>query len=161
MAKERDFLVVSGGQTGVDRAALDSALELGLACGGWCPRGRLAEDGVIPERYPLRETEEASYRARTERNVRDSDATLVLCWGKPTGDTALTILTARRFGKPLLIVDMAAPPTPKSVARWISESGARVINVAGPRESARPGLVYSEVKPFLDDTFASLRKISR
>ena len=70
--------IVSGGQTGVDRAALDVARELSLACGGWCPRGRRAEDGAIPARYPLVETPRAAYPQRTEWNVRDSDATLVL-----------------------------------------------------------------------------------
>lgn len=102
--------IVSGGQTGVDRAALDTALELGLPCGGRCPRGRKAEDGPIPARYPLTETSSAEYAQRTEWNVRDSDGTLVLTRGQPTGGTALTIELAERLGKPYLVVDLESEP---------------------------------------------------
>jgi len=126
--------VVSGGQTGVDRAALDIALELGLPCGGWCPRGRRAEDGRIPSRYPLRETPSAGYPQRTEWNVRDSDGTLVLTRGRPTGGTALTVRLAERMERPYLVVDLEAEPEPASVAGWILDQGLRVVNVAGPRE---------------------------
>lgn len=98
--------VVSGGQTGVDRAALDVAAEYGLACGGWCPRGRKAEDGPIPSSYPLRETPSGTYAQRTEWNVRDSDATLILTMGEPTGGTELTRSLAEELGKPCLIVDL-------------------------------------------------------
>src|SRR5210317_1948565 len=80
--------IVSGGQTGVDRGALDAALTLGRVCGGWCPEGRLADDGPIPARYPLQELPGGGYRARTRRNVRDSDATLIVTFGAPTGGTA-------------------------------------------------------------------------
>src|SRR6516162_5915243 len=99
--------VVSGGQTGVDRAALDIALELGVPCGGWCPKGRLAEDGVIPDRCPLTETPTKRYPQRTEWNVRDSDATLILAAGKPTVGTKLTVEVCRRLGKPHLVVVLA------------------------------------------------------
>src|SRR5438876_4889366 len=88
--------IVSGGQTGVDRAALDVALELGIPCGGWCPKGRRAEDGRIPLRYPLEETTLNIYPQRTEWNVRDSDGTLVLTTGRPEGGSALTNELARR-----------------------------------------------------------------
>lgn len=81
MLPGRRLRVISGGQTGVDRAALDVALELGLPCGGWCPAGRRAEDGPIPARYPLTETAGADYVERTRRNVVEADATLVLCHG--------------------------------------------------------------------------------
>src|SRR5947209_12411896 len=96
--------IVSGGQTGVDRAALDVALELGLPCGGWCPKGRLAEDGVVPDRYPLDEAPTASYPERTRLNVRDSDATLVLSWGAPQGGTLLTVRACQGQGKPHLVL---------------------------------------------------------
>lgn len=82
--------IVSGGQTGVDRAALDVAMQLSIEHGGWCPRGRLAEDGTIPSRYDLRETRSAKYHVRTERNVVDSDATLILYRKSLTGGTLLT-----------------------------------------------------------------------
>ena len=97
--------LVSGGQTGVDRAALDAALELGVPCGGWCPKGRKAEDGTVPDRYPLTETPSGSYSQRTRWNIRDSDATLVLSWGKPTGGVLLTLNECRKVGKPHLVID--------------------------------------------------------
>src|SRR5437870_9182944 len=98
--------IISGGQTGVDRAALDVALELGLPCGGWCPKRRRAEDGPIPERYPLTETSSRAYPQRTRCNVLDSDGTLILTRGRPTGGTALTIQIAAESGKPYFVVDL-------------------------------------------------------
>src|SRR5690606_25772528 len=95
-----DFIIeriVTGGQTGTDRAALDFALEAGIACGGWCPRGRIAEDGPIAALYPLVETPTSLYEQRTEWNVRDSDATLVLTHGTPIGGTLLTLECAMKY----------------------------------------------------------------
>jgi putative molybdenum carrier protein len=132
--------LVSGGQTGVDRAALEVALRLAIPCGGWCPRGRRAEDGTIPARYPLAETPDARYPQRTAWNVRDSDATLVIHAGPPRGGTALTLRVARRHGKPTLSVDLDDHPDAAAVAGWIARSGIRVLNVAGPRESESPGI---------------------
>jgi hypothetical protein len=99
--------VISGGQTGVDRGALDAALELGVECGGWCPPGRLAEDGKIPARYRLREMPVGEYLARTERNVAEADGTLIICCGEPVGGTGETLEFCRATGKPHLIVDCA------------------------------------------------------
>jgi hypothetical protein len=144
--------VVSGGQTGVDRAALDAARAAGLPCGGWCPRGRLAEDGPIEPGYPLIETPGADYAQRTEWNVRDSDGTLVLARGQAIGGTALTIALARRHGKPLLVVDLSRDPSPEEAARWIEDRGVRVLNVAGPRESQRPG-IGREARAYLERLF--------
>lgn len=132
--------IVSGGQTGVDRAALDVASALGLECGGWCPAGRRAEDGAIPERYPLRETGSPRYEARTEWNVRDSDGTLILTRGEPSGGTALTADFARRFGRPLHVVDLATGASPAAARAWLEAHRIEVLNVAGPRESAAPGI---------------------
>lgn len=132
--------IISGGQTGVDRAALDAALDLGIACGGWCPRGRLAEDGRIPERYPLREAPTPSYPERTALNVRDSDGTLVLAWGPPTDGTALTIHLAETMEKPCLVLDLMNAPDPDDARAWIAAHGIRTLNVAGPRASADPAL---------------------
>nr|WP_305800882.1 putative molybdenum carrier protein [Thiolapillus sp.] len=97
--KKPDIRIISGGQTGVDRAALDVALELGLRCGGWCPKGRLALDGPLDERYPLKETESADYSVRTRLNVRDADATLILNCGELSGGTAYTLRVAEELGR--------------------------------------------------------------
>ena len=132
--------VVSGGQSGVDRAALDVALELGVPCGGWCPRGRRAEDGPIPESYPLHETPSAAYPERTARNVRDSEGTLVITRGKPRGGTALTVSLARRAGRPVLVVDLERGADLERVRAFLSENAIRTLNVAGPRESEAPGI---------------------
>jgi hypothetical protein len=132
--------VVSGGQTGVDRAALDAAIALGLPIGGWCPLGYCAEDGRIPERYPLRETAGADYAERTEWNVRDSDATLILHLGSMTGGTRLTAEVSRRLGKPLLARDISKPIDAGAIADWLVANHVRVINCAGPRESGAPGI---------------------
>lgn len=132
--------VLSGGQTGVDRAALDVAIARGIPHGGWCPRGRRAEDGRIPERYLLRELASRAYAARTERNVVDSDATLVLAIGTPTDGTALTVRLAAEHARPVLVVDLDAPPAPTTVATWLAEQHVRALNVAGPRESTHPGI---------------------
>jgi hypothetical protein len=140
--------VVSGGQTGVDRAALDVALERGIPCGGWCPKGRLAEDGVIPSRYPLRETPSAEYPQRTERNVRDSDGTLLLVRGEPRGGSAFTLRVAARLGRPRKVVDLTEAPDPEAVRLWIAVSSVRTLNVAGPRESDSPG-IHAEAAAFL------------
>jgi len=132
--------IVSGGQTGVDRGALDAAIEVGIEHGGCCPRGRRAEDGRIAPRYRLTETESAAYSARTERNVADSDGTLILCRGKLAGGTSLTRRVAERLGKPCLVVDLAAPTDASQVREWISRNELDVLNVAGPRESQAPGI---------------------
>ena len=97
--------IISGGQTGVDRAALDVALELGIPCGGWCPKGRLAEDGPIPLRYPLEETRSKKYPTRTKKNVLAADATLILTRGAADRGTALTIRLAEKYDKPHSVVD--------------------------------------------------------
>lgn len=132
--------IVSGGQTGVDRGALDAALALGVPHGGWCPRGRLAEDGPIPEHYQLRETESSQYAVRTEQNVLDSDATLILHRGPVQGGTRLTQRLARRHGRPHLLVDLQTPPEPTVVREWLAAHQVKVLNVAGPRESQSPGI---------------------
>lgn len=132
--------LVSGGQTGVDRAALDVALELGVPAGGWCPKGRRAEDGPLPARYPLEETPARDYAQRTEWNVRDSDATLVLTRGEPTGGTRLTVRLAAKHGKPCLVVDLEQGPDPAELSGWLARHHVAVLNVAGPRASGQPGI---------------------
>jgi hypothetical protein len=140
--------IVSGAQTGVDRAALDVALALGYPCGGWVPKGRRAEDGSVPASYPMRETGGRGYPERTLLNVRDSDATLILTRGEPTGGTALTVEYALNLERPLRVVDLLAPAAPEEVREWIAEEEIVVLNVAGPRESSSPG-IYDEAADFL------------
>lgn len=132
--------IISGGQTGVDRAGLDAAMHLGLPAGGWCPAGRLAEDGVIPEKYPLTETDTDDYEIRTELNVKDSDATLILNLGPLEGGTAFTVEMAKRHGKPYLVVQMDFTPSVPGVGDWLNEVSPTTLNIAGPRESGRLGI---------------------
>jgi len=152
--------VVSGGQTGVDRAALDAAMGLGIDVGGWCPRGRRAADGVIPSKYPLTETRGKSYQTRTRWNVRDSDATLIICRDEPVGGTALTIRFCEQLGKPYQVCqpkagDMSCagnPEDPQGVACWLDTLRVQVLNVAGPRESRRCP-IYDYAYSFLIELF--------
>ncbi len=138
--------IVSGGQTGVDRAALDVALDLGIPCSGWCPRGRKAEDGRIPRRYPLRQTPSARYAQRTRWNVRDSDGTLILAPGELTGGTALTFKAAQSLGRPVFVVDLSRSRAVVPVRKWIRNNDIRALNVAGPRESTSPGMYAAAIR---------------
>jgi len=147
-------MIISGGQSGVDRAALDAALEGGLRCSGWCPKGRRAEDGAIAARYPLRETPLTNYVQRTEWNVRDAQGTLILTRGHPSGGTAQTIRFAAQRNQPCLIVDLATRrTTPSLVCGWLRWHRISVLNVAGPRESKAPG-IYRAAKLFLHKVLA-------
>ena len=141
--------VVSGGQTGVDRAALDAAIAIGLSCRGWCPKGRKAEDGRIDDRYPLKETPSEDYAQRTEWNVRDADATLILAWGKTTGGTAITVDLAKEEGKPHIIVDLSSDPDVSAIVDWVNKNQIHTLNVAGPRESKHSG-IYDAAFTFIE-----------
>ena len=140
--------IVSGGQTGADRAALDVALELGWECGGWCPAGRAAEDGAIPARYPLRETPSSDPGERTAWNVRDSDATLLLTTGAASPGTDLTRGAARELGRPVYTWHVTSPADVGSFRRWLQVYRVGTLNVAGPRESESPG-VYGHARALL------------
>ena len=158
--------IISGGQSGVDRAALDAALAAGFPCGGWAPLGRQAEDGVIPEHYPLDECGVAGYEERTRLNVRDSDATLILTQGQDPaalvngtgGDgTGLTVEWAAKLSRPYLVVDLDRPADPEDIAEWLQGSGILVLNVAGPRERTVPG-IYRSARGFLNALLAIIQR---
>ena len=148
--------LISGAQTGADRAALDVALELGIPCGGWVPKGRLAEDGIIPDHYPnLTETPSSAVEIRTEWNIRDSDATLILSNGPLDGGSLYTRIKAEELGKPWLHVDLSEAgieQTSESVTSWISEVGPLTLNVAGPRASKDP-FIYEGTSELLRRLF--------
>lgn len=132
--------VISGGQTGVDRGALDAAIELGIPHGGKCPRGRLAEDEIIPSRYELVEMESRKYSTRTEQNVVDADGTLILFYGQLSGGTEFTRRMAIKHQKPYFLYDFTAPPRLEDIRRWLEEESVEVLNCAGPRESSCQGI---------------------
>jgi hypothetical protein len=147
-------MIVSGGQSGVDRAALDVARALGLTIGGWCPRGRWAEDGPLSADYPLRETASAEPADRTRLNVRDSDATLVLTLGAADAGTRLTIDIARELGRRLAVFDVAIADA-TDVRAWLAMTKPARLNVAGPRESNAPG-IYDRARTLLLDVFRNV-----
>ena len=150
--------VVSGGQTGADRAGLDAAMESGIPVGGYCPKGRLAEDGTVPDCYPLTELTKGGYSARTEKNVVESDGTLILNMGKLSGGTRLTAECARKHGKRYLLVQLDAEPRMECVLNWVKENNIRTLNIAGPRESKHPGGIYQQAANYLRHLFASLKE---
>lgn len=131
--------IVSGGQTGVDRAGLDVAIALGIEHGGWCPRGRRAEDGEVPSRYELIECDSFNYKVRTKLNVVDSDATLVLYDAELKGGTLMTARHASESQRPYLCIDLQICE-PEMARNWLAEQQPKVLNIAGPRESSSPGI---------------------
>lgn len=147
--------IISGGQTGADRAALDAAIRLGVPHGGWIPKGRLAEDGPLPEIYALKETTSAVYAERTEKNVIDADGTLIIARGKLRGGTAYTREMAVKHGRPWLHVDLRQTPAFRAalaIREWIATQRIMVLNVAGPRASKDPR-IYSDTLAMLESVF--------
>ena len=158
MSEPRSIVVrkiISGGQTGVDRGALDAAIELGLEHGGWCPMGRLAEDGFIPTRYALRQTDTDKYSDRTERNLLEADGTLIFYRRELSGGTDLTRLLCQRHRRPLLLVDLArgsdaAKSDAAKIQTWFTDQQIVTLNVAGPRESTSPGIAAAAKQALLE-----------
>ena len=147
--------IISGGQTGADRAALDWAIARGVQHGGWCPKGRKAEDGPIAGHYQLRETPSTNYVQRTEWNVRDSDGTVVFSIAPVlSGGSKKTVELARKHGRPVLHVSKAGgvPAARVALRHFVAEHGIRVLNVAGPRASKEPE-IGAFVRAVLDATW--------
>jgi hypothetical protein len=144
--------IISGGQTGADRAALDAAIRLGIPHGGWLPKGRLAEDGCLPGHYQLEEIPTDSYRERTQKNVRESNGTLLISRGAPTGGTDFTRIQVLRYGKQLLGIDLNNQSNLREaaslIASWIELQRIEVLNVAGPRASKDP-CIYQDTLSLL------------
>lgn len=156
--------IVSGGQTGVDQAALETALKLGLPYGGWCPKGRLAENGTIPPKYSLTETESNDYSVRTKLNIRDSDGTLILTPRNIediTDGTLLTIQEVKEKKKPFLIINLSKNPDPEIelIVQWSRKNNIKVLNIAGPRESQSPGINQLSLQ-FLEKALAALLSLN-
>jgi len=149
--------ITSGGQTGVDRAALDVGLELHIPIGGRCPKGRLAEDGTIDLKYPMIETASSEYAERTLQNMINTDGTLILYYGELMGGTALTKELAESHHKPFLLIELQSHPDPKLVMEWIKNNHIKNLNIAGPRESTHPG-VYKMAHAFLLQLFQNEEK---
>jgi hypothetical protein len=143
--------IISGGQTGADRGGLTAAINLGIPHGGWCPKGRRAEDGKVPARYQLQETGSSSYQARTKRNVLEADGTVIFTRGKLAGGSLLTARVAREAAKPCLHLDLkhlgANPHAAVTHFRtWLTANAVRTLNVAGSRESKAHGMQAAVAK---------------
>ena len=147
------LMIQSGGQTGADRAALDWAIENGISHRGWCPFGRMAEDGPLSECYQLRETASPAYAERTRLNVLESDGTAILTVGiKLGGGSLLTKQEARKAGKPVVHLNTETASPEKKLLKFVKANSIEVLNVAGPRASGEPG-AYAFVKAVLDAAF--------
>jgi hypothetical protein len=152
--------IISGGQTGADRAALDAAIEIDIPHGGWVPKGRLAEDGVIPPSYHLSEMPTDIYVVRTEQNVEGSDGTLILSHGPLCGGSALTQELAEKHARPCLHIDLNRIPAFKAaamIAAWVALHPVKTLNVAGPRAGNDPN-IYQKTKDILIAAFHKERR---
>ena len=135
--------IISGGQTGADRGGLDASIALGILHGGWCPKGRLAEDGRVPDKYNLQEMPTSDYLKRTEQNVIDSTASIVMTYGKPSGGSLRTVQFAKKHHRLCLCVDLKNAPESleTQIKAWLARLGDNVVlNVAGSRESKAKGI---------------------
>jgi hypothetical protein len=158
--RHKTIKIVSGGQTGADRAALDFAREHGFSHGGWCPLGRLAEDGALDASYRLKETPSSAYAQRTEWNVRDSDGTVIFTLTQElAGGSLFTQLCARQLGKPFLHLARRshAAPHARLLREFLQQHQIRILNVAGPRASFTPGIAEF-VQEVLASTLLPLKK---
>ena len=147
--------IISGGQTGADRGALDAAVKLGIPHGGWIPKGRLTEDGPLPDKYRLQETATTNYAERTEKNVLEADGTLILSHGPLTGGSEYTREMAIKHRKPWLHLDLERNPAFQAasmIVDWIVAKNIETLNVAGPRASKDPR-IYQDTKKILETVY--------
>ena len=155
--------IISGGQTGADRAALDFAIRYNIPYGGWVPKGRRTEDGTLPEIYQLQEMPTDEYSKRTEKNIVDSDATLILSHASLTGGSALTQSLAEKHGKPCIHIDLSKVDIRKAaliINIWIQRYKIKVLNVAGPRASKDP-IIYQATLDLLEAVLAKRESLKR
>lgn len=144
--------IISGGQTGADQGALDAAIKLGVPHGGWIPKGRLTENGVLPDKYELKELPTQSYTKRTEKNILDSRGTVIISHGKLTGGSALTEKLATIHKRPCLHINLNTMPMTEAalnIHSWIDKHGIEILNVAGPR-SSEDSKIYRKVKDIIE-----------
>lgn len=147
--------LIAGGQTGADQAALDVAIKLGISHGGWIPKGRLTENGVLDDKYQLKEMETTNYNKRTEQNVIDSEGTLIISHGQLTGGSDYTRDMALRHNRPWLHIDLnktIAFQAARQIRSWLAEHEINVLNVAGPRASKDPA-IYNATTDILETAF--------
>ena len=147
--------ILSGGQTGADRAALDFAIKHHIPHGGWLPKGRKTEDGTLPEKYQLQEMPTPDYSKRTKQNVLDSDGTLIVSHGFLTGGSALTEFLAEEHNNPYLHIDLnllSMQEVAQIINQWIQSYKLKVLNVAGPRASKDPK-IYQAIMNLLEKAF--------
>ncbi len=141
--------IISGGQTGVDRAALDAAINKQLEHGGWCPRGRLAEDGYINDKYKLQQTRSANYSVRTRKNVEIADGTLIIYQRQLSGGSRLTRDIAEQLNKPCLLIDVKSEFCVEQICKWLSNYSIATLNIAGPRASNKPE-IYEQSRQIIE-----------
>lgn len=155
--------IISGGQTGVDRAGLDWAIETKISHGGWCPKGRHSEDGVIDKQYKLKETPSKDYIARTEKNILDSDATLIINRGQLTSGTLMTFNFCKKQNKPVLLINVDKTDiaeTTLAIIQWLETGQFKTLNIAGPRESKCPG-IYNETLHILNALLGNQNQLDK
>jgi len=153
--------VISGGQTGTDRAALDAAIKLGIPHGGWCPKGRTALDGAIPKKYKLQETASSLYPPRTRMNVEEADGTLIYDDGIYSRGTELTIKIAKGWGKPYLVITPKTPLRFTTAIDWVITKNIQILNVAGPSERGEHIGIYKESYFFLFELFKGTGNVGK
>ncbi|MBN2173714.1 MAG: putative molybdenum carrier protein [Bacteroidales bacterium] len=156
LKKSTNIFIISGGQTGVDRAALDFAIDHNIPCGGWCPKGRKAEDGIIPAKYPLKEADSEHFPIRTRQNIEHSDGTLIIYCRKFDAGTGLTLQLCKKLRRPFTVIKVTDELPLQVFSHWLKDHGITILNIAGPRESSEPG-IYDKTYRLLENLFSHFK----